>query len=44
MDEVKIAQTEHCRERRKKDELVNTSIQDSWRRKIGFCTPADTRK
>lgn len=38
MDDVKIAQIEHCRELCKKDELVNTSIQDNWRRNIDFHT------
>ncbi|MDD3335532.1 MAG: GntR family transcriptional regulator [Eubacteriales bacterium] len=34
--EVQIAQLQHHQEASKRDELVNTSIQDNWRRNIEF--------
>lgn len=34
--EVQLAQLQHQREQCKRDELVNTSIQDNWRRNIDF--------
>ncbi len=38
LDEVKLAQLKHQRELCKKDELINTSVYDNWKRNIEFHT------